>query len=91
MKPSPDFDLGTPLNFIATADIIGGNSGSPVLNRNLEVVGVAFDGNIQSLPGDYIYLPEKNRMVSVDARGMLEALRDVYGATRLVTELTAGR
>lgn len=90
-KPSPRFDLGTPLNFIATADIIGGNSGSPVLNRKLELVGIAFDGNIESLPGDYIYLPEKNRTVAVDARGMLEALRDVYGATRLVREITGSR
>jgi hypothetical protein len=84
------FDLGTPLDFIATADIIGGNSGSPVLNRELELVGLAFDGNIESLPGDYIFLPEKNRTVSVDARGILEALEDLYGARRLVTELRGG-
>jgi hypothetical protein len=87
--PAPAFDLGTPLNFVATADIIGGNSGSPVLSQKLELVGVVFDGNIESLPGDYIYLPEKNRSIAVDARGMLEALRDVYRATRLVEELTA--
>jgi hypothetical protein len=91
LNPPAAFDPGTPINFIATADIIGGNSGSPVLNRQLELVGVAFDGNIESLPGDYIYLPEKNRMVATDARGMLEALRDMYGTTRLVQELTGGR
>jgi hypothetical protein len=90
-RPPAAFDLGTPFNFIATADIIGGNSGSPVLNRDLELVGVAFDGNIESLPGDYIYLPEKNRMVATDARGMLEALRDMYGAIRLVRELVGER
>jgi hypothetical protein len=90
-RPPAAFDPGTPLDFIATADIIGGNSGSPVLNRNLELVGLAFDGNIESLPGDYIFLPEKNRMIAVDARGMLEALEDVYGARRLVTELRGGR
>jgi hypothetical protein len=90
-KPSADFDLGTPLNFVATADIIGGNSGSPALNQKLELVGLVFDGNVESLPGDYIYLPEKNRTVAVDARGILEALRDVYGAKRLVQELTGSR
>jgi hypothetical protein len=87
-RPPPAFDLGTPLNFVATADIIGGNSGSPALNQRLELVGLVFDGNIESLPGDYIYLPEKNRTVAVDARGILEALRDMYRATRLVQELT---
>jgi hypothetical protein len=86
-RPPAAFDLGTPLDFIATADIIGGNSGSPVVNRNLELVGLAFDGNIESLPGDYIFLPEKNRMIAVDARGILEALEDLYGARRLVAEL----
>ncbi len=89
--PPPALDLSTPLNFIATADIIGGNSGSPVINTDLEVVGVAFDGNIESIPGAYIFLPEANRMIAVDARGMLEALRGVYGATRLVEELVGGR
>ena len=88
--PSPEFDLSTPLNFVSTADIIGGNSGSPVVNQDLEVVGLVFDGNIQSLPGDYIYMPELNRSVAVDARGILEALRDIYGAGRIVEELTTG-
>ena len=89
--PRADFDLSTPLNFVSTADIIGGNSGSPVVNRDLEIVGLVFDGNIQSLPGDYIYLPDLNRSVAVDARGILEALEDIYGAARIAEELTTGR
>ena len=91
LNPPATLDLSTPLNFISTADIIGGNSGSPVLNRDLEVVGVVFDGNIESLPGDYIYLPELNRAVAVDARGILEALDVIYDADRIVLELTSGR
>ncbi|MCH7892076.1 MAG: S46 family peptidase, partial [Gemmatimonadetes bacterium] len=84
-------DLSTPINFVSTADIIGGNSGSPVLDQELEVVGVVFDGNIESLPGDYIYLPELNRSVTVDVRAILEALDEVYDSDRLVLELTTGR
>ncbi len=78
------------MNFVSTADIIGGNSGSPVLDREHRVVGLVFDGNIESLPGNYIYLPERNRTVSVDARGILEALEEMYGAGRLVVEMTSG-
>ncbi|GMV05039.1 MAG: hypothetical protein AMXMBFR53_13190 [Gemmatimonadota bacterium] len=89
--PPSGLDLGTPLNFVSTADIIGGNSGSPVLDRELEVVGVVFDGNIESLPGDYIYLPELNRSVTVDIRAILAALDHVYDLDRLVLELRTGR
>ncbi len=90
LDPPATLDLRTPMNFVSTADIIGGNSGSPVLDRDLEVVGVVFDGNAESLPGDYIYLPEKNRSVAVDVRAILEALDEIYDLDRLVLELTTG-
>jgi hypothetical protein len=91
LEAASSVDLTTPLNFVSTVDIIGGNSGSPVLDRDLEVVGVVFDGNIESLPGDYIYLPELNRSVTVDVRAILEALDQVYDLDRLVLELTSGQ
>jgi Peptidase S46 len=82
-------DLGTPLDFCTTNDIIGGNSGSPVIDRNADVVGLIFDGNIHSLGGDFGYDPELNRAVAVDSAGILEALSKIYGAQRVVDELRA--
>jgi hypothetical protein len=87
LDPPADFDMGTPLNMVSTNDITGGNSGSPVINIDLDVVGLIFDGNIESLSGDFIYTTEVSRTVSVCAEGILEAMRSIYGAQRLVTEI----
>lgn len=90
-NPPADFDLETPVNFVSTCDIIGGNSGSPVVNKNLEVVGLAFDGNIESLPGEFIFDPTANRCVSVHSAGIVEAVRDLYQVTRVSDELKNGK
>jgi Peptidase S46 len=87
LEKRQSLDLATPLNFVSTNDIIGGNSGSPVVNREGELVGVIFDGNMQSLGWDYFYTDELGRSVSVDARGILEALRKVFDADALVKEI----
>ena len=79
----------TPFNFVTTNDIIGGNSGSPVINKDGEVVGLVFDGNIHSLGGDYGFDESKNRAVAVHSAAILEALAKIYGADRLVKELRA--
>ena len=80
-------DLSTPLDFVSTGDIIGGNSGSPVVNRDGELVGLIFDGNIESMAGDFVYDGSKNRAVAVHSSGMIEGLRKLYNAGALADEL----
>ena len=88
VKAKDKLNPKTPFNFVHTNDIIGGNSGSPVVNKAGEFVGIIFDGNIQSLRWDFAYDDEQSRATSVDAQGILEALRKVYGAEDLVKEMT---
>jgi len=88
LEKQRDVDLATPLNFVSTLDIIGGNSGSPVVDRNGELVGLIFDGNLEGLGGRYVYTDRKARAIAVDGRAIVEALTKVYGAAPLAAELS---
>lgn len=91
-KQAPSgMDLSTPINFASTNDIVGGNSGSSMINKNLEVIGLVFDGNLESLAGSMVYIPENNRAIAVDSKGLLQALKHVYKTKRLVYELLNGK
>jgi len=87
LKARDRLDLATPFDLCTSNDIVGGNSGSPVINQQAELVGVIFDGNLPSLGGEYGFNPVNNRAVAVDARAIVEVLDKVYGARRLLKEL----
>jgi hypothetical protein len=90
LDAKPRLDLSTKLNLVATTDIIGGNSGSPMIDKDARVVGLVFDGNIWSLGGDYGFDEKVNRTVAVDSAAMTQALDKIYGATRVLEELVPG-
>jgi hypothetical protein len=88
--PPAGFDLTTPLNFVSTADTYGGNSGSPAVTPELQLVGLNFDRNIEGLSRDFIYLPERGRNIMVDARAIRAALDQVYSSDRILAEIETG-
>lgn len=90
-KVPADFNLDTPFNFISTNDIVGGNSGSAIINQNAEVVGLAFDGNMDSIVGNFIYMPHNNRCVAVDSRAIVNTIDKIYKASTLANELKDGK
>jgi hypothetical protein len=90
MEKKSAINPSTPFNFVSTDDIIGGNSGSPTINKDGELIGLIFDGNIQSLVGNFIYDESVNRAISVDVRAMTEVLRKVFEANQIADELTKG-
>ncbi|MGA7968145.1 MAG: S46 family peptidase [Terriglobales bacterium] len=90
LKAKGTLNLSLPMNVSTTNDVIGGNSGSPLINKDGQVVGLIFDGNIYSLGGDYGYDAERNRSIAVDSRALLEGLRKVYHFDRVVEEIEAG-
>ncbi len=90
-NPGNGLDLNTPYNFVLTGDITGGSSGSPIINKNGEIVGIAFDGNIESLAGDFLFDEQVNRCVGVTSLGILEILGDIAGAERIKQELIHGK
>src|SRR6266446_6514529 len=91
ISAKPALNLAMPMNLSTTNDIIGGNSGSPLIDKNAEIVGLIFDGNIFSLGGDYGYDPAKNRCVAVDSRALFEGWRKVYHLNRIIDEIESAR
>ncbi|HEX9275920.1 MAG TPA: S46 family peptidase [Casimicrobiaceae bacterium] len=87
LEKQRELELSTPLNFVSTLDIIGGNSGSPVVDRKGELIGLIFDGNLEGLGGRFVYTDSKARAIAVDARAIVEALVKIYGARALAAEL----
>jgi hypothetical protein len=90
-EAKPRLNLSTPFNFVGTQDTVGGNSGSPVVNRAGEFVGLIFDGNLQSLALDFEFTEDLVRAIAVHPAAILEALQQVYDTPRLVEELRTGR
>ena len=90
-NPPKEFNMSTPFTMISTHDIVGGSSGSPVINEKRELVGLAFDGNIESNSGYFIYDTEENRMISVCSQAILESISHIYNSERITEELMSGK